>query len=280
MPRLLTRPPISQRFGFYHECAHAQIPTKNEVAANCAGLQHMRAEGLVTAEEEGTIGMIHQQEGRQRSGRRPWSALGLRPVHNSMEGRPVSRHAEDLKRLGRCRGAAVGGMTMRGYYVVVGMVVVALWGLNASRAQPERTAGLVLLTLQEAEMLRLTEEEWARPVPAERPRGPEGAPLGPHILFQTPQPQATSQGLTLATFTPTDLLVLFEKQDAEVNMESLRVLAHKGPFSKDLTERHWFRLLQINQRAALKQLFVSKISAGGRSSPPTLLKPLQALDGS
>jgi hypothetical protein len=48
----------------------------------------------------------------------------------------------------------------------------------------------------------------------------------------------------------------------------------------DFPPGHWFRLLQINQGSTFKPLFVSRISAGGRSSPPTLLKPLRALDGS
>jgi CRP-like cAMP-binding protein len=45
-------------------------------------------------------------------------------------------------------------------------------------------------------------------------------------------------------------------------------------------EGHWFRLLQINPGSAFKQLLGSRISLGGRSAPPTLLTPLQALDGS
>ena len=32
-------------FLFFHECAHAQIPTKDEVRANCVGLKNMRAAG-------------------------------------------------------------------------------------------------------------------------------------------------------------------------------------------------------------------------------------------
>ena len=43
-------------------------------------------------------------------------------------------------------------------------------------------------------------------------------------------------------------------------------------------KRHWFRLLQINLCSAVKPLFVSRRSPGGRSSPLTLLKPLQELD--
>jgi hypothetical protein len=52
-----------------------------------------------------------------------------------------------------------------------------------------------------------------------------------------------------------------------------------GPHYQRLgRSRHWFRLLQINLCSAFKQLFVSKISPGGRSSLLTLLKPLQELD--
>jgi hypothetical protein len=32
-------------FIFFHECAHASVPTQNEVAANCVGLQAMRSAG-------------------------------------------------------------------------------------------------------------------------------------------------------------------------------------------------------------------------------------------
>jgi hypothetical protein len=32
-------------FIFFHECAHASVPTQNEVTANCVGLQAMRAAG-------------------------------------------------------------------------------------------------------------------------------------------------------------------------------------------------------------------------------------------
>jgi type 1 fimbriae regulatory protein FimB len=51
-------------------------------------------------------------------------------------------------------------------------------------------------------------------------------------------------------------------------------------FISERRGRHWFRLLQINPGSAFKQLFGSRISLGGRSAPPTLLTPLQALDGS
>jgi len=38
-------PPAIHDLIFFHECAHAQIPTKDELSANCAGLKAMRAAG-------------------------------------------------------------------------------------------------------------------------------------------------------------------------------------------------------------------------------------------
>ena len=38
-------PPEMHDFIFFHECAHASVPTKSEVAANCVGLQAMRTAG-------------------------------------------------------------------------------------------------------------------------------------------------------------------------------------------------------------------------------------------
>ena len=38
-------PPAVHDLIFFHECAHAQVPTTDEVRANCAGLKAMRAAG-------------------------------------------------------------------------------------------------------------------------------------------------------------------------------------------------------------------------------------------
>src|ERR1041385_278935 len=38
-------PPEMHDFIFFHECAHASVPTQSEVTANCVGLQAMRAAG-------------------------------------------------------------------------------------------------------------------------------------------------------------------------------------------------------------------------------------------
>jgi hypothetical protein len=43
--RLKVLPPEVRDFLFFHECAHARVPTENEREANCAGLKDMRAAG-------------------------------------------------------------------------------------------------------------------------------------------------------------------------------------------------------------------------------------------
>ena len=42
-PKLATLPPAVHDYLFFHECAHAKVPTTDEVEANCMGLKDMRA---------------------------------------------------------------------------------------------------------------------------------------------------------------------------------------------------------------------------------------------
>jgi hypothetical protein len=48
-------PPYMRDFLFFHECAHAQLKTNDEVAANCGGLKAMRAAGRGGPEVEASI---------------------------------------------------------------------------------------------------------------------------------------------------------------------------------------------------------------------------------
>ena len=43
--QLKSLPPEMHDFIFFHECAHAVVPTPDELTANCVGLQIMRAAG-------------------------------------------------------------------------------------------------------------------------------------------------------------------------------------------------------------------------------------------
>ncbi|MEP6997902.1 MAG: hypothetical protein ABI900_09640, partial [Betaproteobacteria bacterium] len=44
-PKLAALPPEVHDLLFFHECAHATVPTTDEVRANCVGLKAMRAAG-------------------------------------------------------------------------------------------------------------------------------------------------------------------------------------------------------------------------------------------
>jgi len=43
--QLKALPPEMHDFIFFHECAHASVPTQSEITANCVGLQAMRTAG-------------------------------------------------------------------------------------------------------------------------------------------------------------------------------------------------------------------------------------------
>jgi hypothetical protein len=43
--KLAALPPAMHDLLFFHECAHAKVPTTDEVEANCVGLKDMRATG-------------------------------------------------------------------------------------------------------------------------------------------------------------------------------------------------------------------------------------------
>ena len=43
--KLNSLPPDVHDFIFFHECAHARVPTRDELRANCAGLKAMREAG-------------------------------------------------------------------------------------------------------------------------------------------------------------------------------------------------------------------------------------------
>ena len=46
-------PPAVHDFIFFHECAHARIPTTDELQANCGGLKDMREAGRAGPAVEG-----------------------------------------------------------------------------------------------------------------------------------------------------------------------------------------------------------------------------------
>ena len=57
--RLKTLPPEVHDYLFFHECAHARVPTTDELKANCAGLQDMRAAGRAGFAVESRLGAFY-----------------------------------------------------------------------------------------------------------------------------------------------------------------------------------------------------------------------------
>jgi hypothetical protein len=59
--KLKALPPEVHDYIFFHECAHARVPTQDEIRANCAGLQDMRAAGRAGAAVESSLGAFYGQ---------------------------------------------------------------------------------------------------------------------------------------------------------------------------------------------------------------------------
>jgi hypothetical protein len=52
-------PPEMHDFIFFHECAHASVPTQDELLANCQGLKAMRAAGRAGPAVEARLGAFY-----------------------------------------------------------------------------------------------------------------------------------------------------------------------------------------------------------------------------
>ncbi len=111
--------------------------------------------------------------------------------------------------------------------------VVAIGAPHAAMGQEE--TAMQLLTPEEAEKLCLADEEWDRqgPFSPERSRGSGKPPL---IVVEKPTVEDTPKGLSAESPTPVDFLVLFERQDAAVDMTTLRVYFKKFFLKQDVTD--------------------------------------------
>lgn len=109
----------------------------------------------------------------------------------------------------------------------IGLPIV---GSSPALAEQPIADAIVLFTLNDANKLRLSEKEW-RHVARSR-----ALSMGPVIVVRSP-PIVFGDIPTIETATPASLVVLFEPRSAPVDMNSLDVEAHKGFFSKSLTDR-------------------------------------------
>lgn len=57
--KLASLPPAVHDLIFFHECAHATLPTQDELRANCEGLRMMRATGRAGAAVEAQLALFY-----------------------------------------------------------------------------------------------------------------------------------------------------------------------------------------------------------------------------
>lgn len=111
------------------------------------------------------------------------------------------------------------------------ILLLCLCGLSLGLATARVLQGLALFTPEEAQELRVTDQDV----------GPQvftrALDSGPRITIQRPKVLDTGGETVIETISPTDLFVLFEATQAPVDMNSLDIAAYKGPFSKSLTPR-------------------------------------------
>lgn len=118
----------------------------------------------------------------------------------------------------------------------------------------EAVEGFTLFSSEEAERLRLSDEEW-RQKTAEADTGIfslrknmlergfksqkilPNTSTGPKIEIKRPALKNSDAGSIIETVSPMDLFVLFEKNRSPVDMTSLEVNAKKGFFSRSLTAK-------------------------------------------
>ena len=103
--------------------------------------------------------------------------------------------------------------------------------IESKPPQTDQTRITGILTEQEAQALRLEEQEWLKP-----PTMYRSIQAGPIIKVQLPTLKDDSNP-TIEAQTPLDLKISFEQKDAPVDMETLQVVARKGFFSQSLTNR-------------------------------------------
>lgn len=117
---------------------------------------------------------------------------------------------------------------MKQYHIArLVMSILLMTGVNPVIAAQD---GLSLFSEEDAQTLRIEGDAWDT-VPRAR-----GATLGPVIVVEVPRVTRVDGGEAIVTMSPTSMTVVFEENEAPVNMSSLDISAKKGVFSKSLTE--------------------------------------------
>jgi hypothetical protein len=114
--------------------------------------------------------------------------------------------------------------------------LVWLWPASARAAQVVKQPVLPLLTAEEAEKLRLRDEEWQM-VDELLTRRQALSTQGPLIAVRSPSVQPTKPVPTIATTTPIHFTVHFLAQGAPVKLETLEVCAAAWGFQRCFTDK-------------------------------------------
>jgi hypothetical protein len=145
-------------------------------------------------------------------------------------------------------------------------IAISIMPSRRACAAPSAAHTVALFSPEDARKPRLTEGQW-RQVP--RPRA---LSAGPNIVIRSPQ-VVSGDVPTIETPTPAKLIVLFEPRNAPVDMSSLDVEAHKGFFSKSLTDmlRPYIHndTIEVSQVQIPAGKFMLDISIGDRAGNTT-----------
>ena len=132
-------------------------------------------------------------------------------------------------------------MKTRSLIILALSIISVAIGLKISHASEE----LHFFTTEEAKKLSLSEKEWNQLI-IESHIGMHDNKLipsssiskkGPEIIIKTPPFEVDNTGITIETYSPTDLIISFIKTGSAIDIESLKVVAKKGFFSVSLTDR-------------------------------------------
>jgi hypothetical protein len=116
------------------------------------------------------------------------------------------------------------------------LFIIWLSPASLGYAQVVEQPGIVLITPEEAEKLRLSEEEW-KIIDEILTRRQALSTLGPLIAVRSPTVQPTNPIPTIETATPINLLVHFIENGAPVKLETLEVCGKTWGFRRCFTDK-------------------------------------------
>lgn len=117
---------------------------------------------------------------------------------------------------------------MKNIFFTVTAVVLTIVVVNA------HAGGDYLLTEDEAMQLNMTDDEWNTPLNIQLRSEEENGPI---IIIEKPEIDNKVNEPVVDTTTPVDLVVLFKDRAASVDISTLKIVARKGIFSRNITDR-------------------------------------------